>query len=390
MKRYKIINKKKLVCVILIDAIGFLFIRPFLFLRGKRRINKDRIKKILVVRLAYIGDVIMTLPVLRPIRDEFPRAKIYFLTGEKEAKIIEGNPYIDHIITYDAFWFYPAGIKETVRGYLNMVKRIKGEGFDMAIDFRGDIRNILFVLFASRAYYRISYGSGGGGYLLTYVIPFDKIKHKISYHLDILRSLDIKINEPMPEIHLSRAEEVFRNRIFGSNGIKDSDMVIGVHPGGRKLLKRWDPEGYINVLERLMKDFSAKIIITGSSEDEGVAGAILSRIDKNRAISLCGKTGLKELSSLIKGFRLFITGDSAPMHIASATGTPVVAIFGPSKSRETGPYGRFCRVVEKDFPCRFDCDEDVCKNRIHHGCMKAITPDDVYTAARELIEGSSN
>ena len=82
----------------------------------------------------------------------------------------------------------------------------------------------------------------------------------------------------------------------------------------------------------------------------------------------------------------FICNDSAPMHIAAAMKTLTVAIFGPSKSRETGPYGNVHRVVEKDFPCRFTCDEDSCKHKIYQACMKAITPDDVYNAAMELIK----
>lgn len=382
---YKIINKKKLFIIILIDTIGFLFIKPFTFLRTKKTIKRDKIRKILAVRTAYVGDIIMTIPVLRPLKEMFPYAKVSFLTGRREAEILKGNPYIDQILIYDALWFYPTDIWKGISDYFKMIRRLRNERFDLAIDFRGDIRDILFILFLSGAYHRISYGVGGGSYLLTHVVPFKKINHKISYHLDILRSLGGNINASKPEIYLSSAEEGFRKAVFKANDILDSDLVVGIHPGGRKKLKCWYPGGYAELINRLIRDFAAKIVITGSPGEIDLVEKIKSQAPE-KTISLCGKTTLRELASLIRGFDLFITGDSAPMHIASALGTPLVAIFGPSKSWETGPYGNPYRVVEKDFPCRFTCDENVCKHKVYNECMKAITPDDVYNAAKELIE----
>jgi len=103
------------------------------------------------------------------------------------------------------------------------------------------------------------------------------------------------------------------------------------------------------------------------------------------AINFAGKTDLRGLIALIKRFELFICNDSAPLHIASAVGTPTVAIFGPSKSKETGPYGNIHKVVEKNFLCRYSCDENICKHEIYNECMKTITSDDVCKAVREVI-----
>ena len=105
-----------------------------------------------------------------------------------------------------------------------------------------------------------------------------------------------------------------------------------------------------------------------------------------KALTLAGKTDLRILASLLERFNLFICNDTAPLHIASAMNTPTVAIFGPSKSNETGPYGNINRVVEKDFPCRYTCDEDVCNHTVHNECMKTITPDNVYEAANYILK----
>ncbi len=382
--RYKIVNKKKLATTLFIDILGFLLIKPFTLLRRKKGIKRDSIKKILVVRTAYIGDVVMTTPVLKPLREMFPEAKISFLTGRKEAEILKNNPFIDEILLYDAFWFYPSSIGKGMSEYFKTIRRLRKEQFDLAIDLRGDIRNILFILFFSRAYHRVSYGVGGGSYFLTKVVPFKKIKHKIAYHLDILNFLGAKINTARPEIYLSSSEEEFKRVVFRVNGISDNDLVIGVHPGGRKKLKCWYPEGYVTLISHLIREFGAKIVITGSITEMKLAEKISSAV-REKTISLCGKTTLRELASMIKSFDLFICGDCAPMHIASTLGTPVVAIFGPSKSWETGPYGNF-RLIEKNFPCRLYCDENLCHHRPYHECMKTITPEDIYNAAIDLIK----
>ena len=126
------------------------------------------------------------------------------------------------------------------------------------------------------------------------------------------------------------------------------------------------------------------MIISGSPDEVELVETIRSQVT-GTTISVCGKTTFRELASLIKGFNLIITGDTSPMHIASAVNTPVVAIFGPSKSQETGPYANNCRIVERDFPCRLTCDESVCRHKVYQACMRAIIPDDVFTAASELI-----
>ncbi len=384
LSNYKIINKKKLAIVIFVDILGFLLIKPFVFLRRKKNIKKEEIKKILIIRTAYVGDVVMTTPVLEPLREMFPNAKIFFLTGNREAEILKNNSSIDEIFLYDAFWFYPGRIGKVVNNYLKLMRKVRREQFDLAIDFRGDIRDILFLLFLSHAYHRVSYGVGGGSYLLTEVVPFKKIKHKIFYHLDILKFLGAEnIESNKPQIYLSAAEDEFQKTVFKINNISENDLVVGIHPGGRKKLKCWHLEGYVEIINRLIRNLGAKIVITGSIAEIDLAREIKSAVPET--ISLCGKTRLRQLSSLIKGFNLFICGDCAPMHIACTLGTPVIAIFGPSKSGETGPYGNF-RLIEKDFPCRISCDENVCHHRPHHECMKTISPEDVYNAAVDLIK----
>lgn len=387
---YKIINRKKRIVVKITDLLGYTLFYPLVLFKrwiGKKQgIKRDRVGNILVVRLAYIGDVIMTIPVLRSLKALYPNAKISFLIGRRESEVLQGNPYIDQIITYDAFWFYKRRRGVWIREYLTVIKRLRRGQFDIAIDFRGDIRNILFILFLSRAHFRISYGVGGGGYLLTHIVPFKGIGHKIAYHMDILRYLGGDYKASLPEISLSDDERAYQNRLFDRLGIPRGTFVVGIHPGGRKPLKGWYIEGYIGIIERLIREYSAQVVLTGTGGEIALCDKITKGIKDERVISMCGRTGLRELVSLIRGFDLFITGDSAPMHIACAVKTPVIAIFGPSKSKETGPYGRASYVVEKDFPCRLTCDEDKCNHKVYNACMKAIGVEDVYKAINIMLK----
>ena len=187
------------------------------------------------------------------------------------------------------------------------------------------------------------------------------------------------------DMYLTTEERNFGKALLTAQGIADSDAVVGIHPGGRKGLKCWSARKYAEVADWIISKYNAKVIFTGSGEEIKLIEDIMGKMSA-KAVSLAGKTDLRILASLLERFNLFICNDTAPLHIASAMKTPTVAIFGPSKSNETGPYGNIHRVVEKDFPCRYTCDEDVCNHTVHNECMKIITPEDVYEASNYILK----
>ncbi len=136
--------------------------------------------------------------------------------------------------------------------------------------------------------------------------------------------------------------------------------------------------------DRLIEE-GASVFFSGSPEEKGLIEPIISRM-RHKAENLAGKADLRTGAAIISRLDLFITNDSAPLHLASAMGTPTVAIFGPSKSNETGPYGNIHRVVEKDYRCRQTCDEDVCLYKNYKECMESISVEDVMKAATEVLE----
>lgn len=376
---YKIINRKKLFATIIADLIGNMIFFPSRLLKKRGEIRREEVREILVIRTAYIGDVVMTVPVLKPLKERFPDARISFLTSRRAGEILENNPYLDEIITYDPFWFYPSHRKD----YLEFIGRLRKKSFDLVIEARADIREILFLVWPIKAKFKVSYDVGGGGYLLTNIVPYKGLSHKVEYHLDIARYLGCKIDGMEWGIYLSEEEDKRAAGLLLEEGVDFNRPIVAIHPGARKELKCWSTEGFAQVADILIERYGVSLIMTGSADEAPIAREVRGTM-KNKCVDLTGKTTLREMAGVITKCSLFICNDSSPMHIAAALNIPTVAIFGPSKSIETAPYGNQHIVVEKDFPCRHRCDEDICHFVNHHQCMKDISDDNVISAIEKM------
>lgn len=378
--RYKIINKKKFYATMLADLIGNLLFFPQR-LKKVGEIRTEEIKEILVIRTAYIGDAVMTIPILKPLKERFPGSRVTFLTSTKAVGVLRNNPYVDDILVYDPFWFYPS----TKREYLRFIKTLKEKRFDLVIEARGDIREILLLVWPLKARFKVGYNIGGGGYLLTHVVPYKGTNHRVEYHLDIARFLGCEIDKDIEwGIYLTGDEKKRVKEILEGEGVSLDKPMVAIHPGSRKELKCWSQESYAKVADYIICEIEATVLLTGAPEEVPLVERVKGLME-NRSVVLAGKTTLRELAGVISHCSLFICNDSSPMHIAAAMKTPIVAIFGPSKSIETEPYGKGHIVVERDFPCRYTCDEDVCLYKNYNQCIKDISVDDVISAVRKVL-----
>lgn len=382
--KYKIINRKKRLATAFVDRLLSTLFFPARLFTKKEPIRPEGIREILVIRTAYVGDVIMTLPMLKPLKALYQDAKLSFLTGSHSATVLENHPFVDRLITYDAFWFYPKSFKAAVTEYWSCLKTLRSTSYDLIIEARGDIRDIMLLAFMARGRYRVSYAIGGGDCLLSHAVPFERIKHKVDYHLDMVKYLGGNTDPLEWDIYLTESDKIRPIEIINQISQPPERLVVAVHPGARQKLKRWSPEGFACIADMLIENLNASVLLMGGPKEVELVKGVAERM-KNRVTVLAGETTLKELAALLKSCTLFICNDSSPLHVASVVKTPTVAIFGPSESNETGPYQNVHRVVQKEFPCRHECDESVCTHEVYHGCMRAITPYDVYNAIRELI-----
>jgi ADP-heptose:LPS heptosyltransferase len=330
----------------------------------------------------------MTLPALKPLKELYPGARITFLSCSGALGLLQANPYVDSPITSDVFWFHPgAGLV----AYLRLIKELRKRRFDLVIEARGDIRDIFLIAYLSGARRRVSYATGGGGFLLTDIVPYPGVRHRVEYHLDIVRFLGWNADKAYSMdwgVRLSPEDLDCAASLLSEGPGRRGRRVVGIHPGGRKALKSWPPQRYAALADRLVSECGSDVYFTGTPEEKALVDGIMGKM-ANRGVNLAGRTDVGTLAAVISRLDLFITNDSAPLHMASALKTPTVAVFGPSKSKETGPYGNAHRVVEKEFACRGACDEDVCSHPRHNACMEDVAVDDVFRAATEVLRDAN-
>ena len=276
--------------------------------------------------------------------------------------------------------------------YIKFLRVLKRRKFDLAIDLRGDFRNFLFYIFFPNIKYSLSYSRTGGDYLITRAVPFDKNKHEVEKNIVLLRYLGIDNIEKRIEIFPRQEDFKKIEKIFKEKGVKESDFICVIHPGSRRKVKLWPPERYSRIADFLWKEYKAKIILTGSRQDQSLVSRIKKYLDENtKVIDLSGQLNLLEMAALLKKVDLLICPDTGIMHLASAFSLPTVALFGPGDPQQTAPLNENAYLVDKNFPCR-PCLQKKCKfqNSEFSACMEAITVEEVKKAIKRCKEKIKN
>lgn len=339
-----------------------------------------RAKKVLVVQTAFLGDAALTLPLLRALKERLPGSKVTVWARPACADMFHGNPWIDEVWS-DA----KAG---GLFGVFKAGRRIAQGRFDLALVPHRSFRSALAV-WLSGVPERIGFSSSAGAWMFTRVVPFAWGMHDLERNLSLLlpvvggaeHSVDPQYLKASPQAAASIEQRL------GSLGGPLGGPLVGLHPGSVWATKRWPVERFASLGRRLAAERGARIVLVGGSQDKDLASQVATACGP-AAIDLTGATTLPELIALMPRLSLFVTNDSGPMHIATASGVPTVAIFGPT-TRELGffPYGPDNRVLEVDLDCR-PCGlhgSHVCPHG-HFLCMKLISVDRALEACIELIE----
>ena len=338
-------------------------------------------KKILIVRLDRIGDVLLSTPVVKAVRDAYPDSQIAFMVRPYARDIVEGNPYLNEVIIYDK-----AGSEKGLIGNLRFILALKKKNFDLALVLHPTTRTHL-VTFLAGIPERVGYDRKWG-FLLTKRIPHTKhlgLRHEIDYTLDLLQYVGVRAQEKKLLMPVRPESEKKVGGIFNRYGVKESDIVITVNPSASCVSKRWSAERFAKVCDALAKDRGARIIIISGAEDKSFGDRVAGSM-RERSINLSGQTSVSEVASILKKSRLFISNDSGPVHIACAVGTSVIAIFGRSdrglSPLRWGPTGGRDTVLHKDAGCdtclAHNCDKGF-------KCLMAITVEDVLAAAEKIL-----
>ena len=338
-------------------------------------------KRILLVRTDRIGDVLLSTPAIKALRDSYPHAYIAMMVSPYAKDIVEGNPYLDEVIIYDKDGTH----KSWGRSY-KFAHNLKKKRFDLAIILHPTNRVHLIAYFAGIPR-RIGYDRKFG-FLLTDRIKHTKQfgeKHELEYIIDLVRYLGIEAEDKSLFMPIKEASEKYVDGLFLREKIASTDKLLAIHPGASCPSKIWPNERFAQVADSLSQEYGFKVLIVAGPKDITLARRVIKEMHQT-PVNLAGMTSVSQLASILKRCRLFISNDSGPVHIASALGIPVISIFGRSQKglspKRWGPVGLKNKILHKQVGC-IECLAHNCEKEF--ACLKAIEVKDVLGAASQIL-----
>jgi len=335
--------------------------------------------KILILKPSSLGDVVQALPVLRLLKRHRPASQIFWWIDSNLAPLLENDPDLTGIVGFERRrWAAPRHWPEMFRS----VRWLRQQNFDWVIDLQCLARSGAFAWLANGQFLigLDEVREGARGFYDQAVRRASFHTHAVDWYLAVLPHLGIPVHNHFswlpdrPEI-----ASVVRSK-WQTGDVR----WIAIQPGARWPNKRWPVEYFAELVRFLAQSFSnARFAILGSKEDKSLGGFI-SRVEPERCFNLCGQTSLPEMVEWLRLCDLMITNDTGPMHVAAALGKPLVALFGPTEPRRTGPYGQLNNVLRIDLPCS-PCLKSRCHYEKPNECLNALSPATVFEFARKKL-----
>jgi len=330
---------------------------------------------VLIIKLRYIGDVLLATPAVRAIKAARPEVRITMMVNRGTEDVLFGNPDLAEVMVLD---------KGSLGTQSRFIAGLRHRQFDTAIDLTDGDRSA-FLSWICGASVRIGFNDEQrwrGRYYTQVIQPVLGMRHRIDRDLEALNPLGIQAGSSNPQLWLTPEEEKSADELLDQLGVQRSQSMMILQPGARYWFKAWPPDRYAELADRLTSQYDCRVLIGGSHQDIDLAEQI-RQIAKSKPIVMAGRTTIKQFAAIAKKSALFVGSDSGAMHIASAVGTPVVALFGPSNPREWGPRGGPVEVLYKELDCR-SCFHPTCI-RGEENCMRLITIEEVISASSRLM-----
>ena len=331
-------------------------------------------KNILIIKYSSLGDIINALPAVKFLRQNCPEARIYWLLKKEYAGLFSDDPIYDSIIVY-------AG--NNYKAVNNLINKLRSLNVDITIDLQGLLKSALFgYMSGAKARYCFRHTREGSDIFYTKKLGYNrKDVHAVEENLSVIEELLGQRLDSKHDFEITfKKNTIDRARELIKPSPENKNPVIIVSPTSRWQSKMWGQDRFARLSDMLIGTIGARIFFTGTQNDSRYIEDIRQKM-KNASVNLAGKTDLKTLAGTIKSSDLVISCDSGAMHLASAMGTPVVAIFGPTNPKQTGPFGKNSVVVSSGADCS-PCRKRKCSSL---ACMNNITPEAVYEKSGELL-----
>ena len=352
-------------------------------------------KRVLVINIFGIGDVLFTTPLISNLKANYPDLTIGYVCNSRTATLLERNPKIDKVFTYDRDEFNEAFRRSKILGikkWIGFLRDIKKEGFDTSIDVSlSDLTN--WVTWMAGIKRRIGFKYKGRGFFLNQKFPLKgyEDKHVVEYYLSLLENIGIPTDTKDLELSIDQADMDWADRFIAEKIDQSNEKpLIGLVPGGGaswgkdSIYKRWEPEKYAKLADKLIEKFSAAFILMGDKSELELCEKVSTAM-AHKPATACGETTISQFAALARKCSLMIVNDGGPLHIAVAAGVRTASIFGPVNEQVYGPYplGNHI-VIKKNLACQ-PCYRRFRKASCEHiSCLNQLTVDEVF----EQVQGA--
>jgi len=334
-------------------------------------------KKILVFELNWMGDILFSFPFLRALRENFPEAYIQCVVVPRYAEMLAANPWVN-----DVHYLSDNNKITSIKEKIEFVRMIRKEEYDACFMLKPSSTKTIMAVMAG---IKNRIGFIGKNDMLTDAVkmPTGEV-HRADQILSLASIFGAEKTDGTYEFH-TRREDQEKADDFLKERCGLPQKIIVINPGGNWDAKRWPSEKYIKLSKKFLADFAdICIVVTGAEKDIDLSKNIVSKIGSERCISIAGSTGLNMLAAIFRRAMLVVSADSGPLHLASATGTTTIGLFGPTSSKITGPRGQGKNVIiSKEVDCEIPCYVEMCIKDF--ACMNLITVDEVYEQARKVL-----
>ena len=328
------------------------------------------VSNILVVKPGAIGDLLQLTPVLRALKGRYPSSRITLLAGSgASVRLFQNNPHVYETLVYEKH-----GEHRQAASFLRLWAEIRKRRFDLVLNFqRSNLKIWLLTTAAFPCRVLVYHRSDRPGL------------HAVENYLETIEPLGISIATPGLDLELFPGQE---DRSFADTVLKvvksGTKPLIALNPGASHAVNRWDTAQFAELGNLLADRLGAKLVLIGGKEDEDLSQAVLRGLHAP-ALVLTGKTSLLQLGAVLEQCDILVTGDTGPMHVATALGTRVAALFGAADPGRTGPLGQGHRVIQAPGVACVPCRSRTCRNPVHLECMRKIAPGSVYEAIAEML-----
>jgi lipopolysaccharide heptosyltransferase II len=359
------------------------------------RLDPSEVRRILVIRLDLLGDLVNSMPAVAALHERFPEARITMLTLPHTAPIARQFPFVHEVLSLDTNSIrVPRNLLRpaTYHAFLRMGLRLRREHFDLCVSLFGLMASIW--AFVSGARQRIGYSRESYPYMFTDPLPgrrFDTRQHEVRWDLDLAAAAGASAAPRIPTLRVLPEPAQRMAARLTALGVEPVDRLVGIHGGAvNGSAKRWPAGHWAALADRLVEAHGVRVVLTGSESERPISEAICRRM-RHRPLVLTGETDIDELIAVLARCDLVISGDSGPLHMAVALGRPTVSIYGPTDPAIYGPTPRPgvpAVVIRRGMGCS-PCYNLLATAECPHGrpsCMLDVPVGEVLAAAAKLLE----